>query len=100
MANSHLKSILKTMRDYVPKGRIVTPDEVRKAPWREVEDGEICYCHQRVANDIQSGPIYCGDLADFTADFPDNHCLSFCARHFRQKRLQLGGEQEQEKKES
>lgn len=52
--------------DYIPKG-IIGRVDANKLSFRKTTEHEIHRCCQITGNDPQSGPIYCGEIAEFIA---------------------------------
>jgi hypothetical protein len=68
----------KLQRDYVPNGQ---PTDYVDAI-RDTKDYEIYQCACSTGYDPQSGPIYCGDIADYLGTYVDKTCyVSVCKRH-------------------
>lgn len=64
-------------RDFIPGGKSVDISTLR---FRKTDDHEIYQCCRKVSHDLQSGPIYCGDIAEYFATTTDGYtCL--CQRH-------------------
>lgn len=67
--------------DYIPNGtRRVPLDRVLTLRFRRTTNNEVLRCGAIVGHDIQSGSIYCGDLADFVAP-TDTQYVAVCERH-------------------
>ncbi len=65
-------------RDYVPNGRAVNIEDFQ-GRWRRTRDGEILQCGRSRSYDLQSGPIYCGRVAEYVAEMGDDQ-LILCKR--------------------
>lgn len=76
------RTLQKTCRDYIPGGKALTRDQIVQLVFRETTEIEIYHCGTRTGDDIQSGPYYCGDIADFVAPAPGG-VVAVCARHKR-----------------
>jgi hypothetical protein len=59
----------KLQGDYIPNGPRISHDEWQKLVFRRAKPDEIHQCAMQVDNDMQSGPIYCGKIAEYVA-FP------------------------------
>lgn len=53
--------------DYVPKGRSVSEKEFKTLEFRRTREDEVGRCACSWSNDTQSGPMYCGKLAEVIA---------------------------------
>ena len=73
-----IKNLLK--RDYIPRGRAVTDEEFRKMKFRKTEEDEVYQCARQSSYDIQSGPIYCGELAEWIGK-TESGVVCLCERH-------------------
>ena len=80
------KSEAKALRhmDYIPNGKKV---DIRKLHFRETEEHEVFFCAAQTGNDIQSGPIYCGDVADWISHTQDGGVACLCNRHANRYRI-------------
>ncbi len=69
-------------RDYLPNGGHVDRETVRKLVFRAAGPNEIYRCGMQSSYDPQSGPIFCGAVADYIAplDKP-TQVLCLCAYH-------------------
>lgn len=64
--------------DYIPDG----PGVLTKGlAFRRTLEHEVYRCAARTGYDVQSGPIYCGDLAEW-ARFEVDSVIACCSRHF------------------
>ncbi len=87
MTREEVRALIKDFkRDWIPSsdglhGEHICRDKIINV--RSAQGLERC-CHI-VGNDYQSGPIYCGDLADFIADVKDMKgvIVAVCAYHKR-----------------
>lgn len=77
---SEVKRLLEEMRDYVPKGK---PVDVAKLMFRRTHEHEILLCGTRTGDDIQSGPYFCGAVADWVAVTSDDGLAAVCDKHGR-----------------
>ena len=70
--------------DYIPRGPRISYEEWKKLKFRRAKPDEIHRCAMEVGNDIQSGPIYCGAIAEYVA-FPAGSegmgVAALCKRH-------------------
>jgi len=65
-------------RDFIPGGKAVN---IRTLRFRRTEsDEEVHQCCRQTSYDIQSGPIYCGKIAEYIADTADGH-VALCEVH-------------------
>ena len=69
--------------DFVPGGK---PIDIHKLSFRIVKEHEIYQCCHRVANDPQSGPIFCGRVAEYVTEIKDGESdvtgvVALCKRH-------------------
>lgn len=78
MTKTEAKELLKG--DYIPKGKRVDPEVLRMMQFRRTFEHEVYRCGRHVQYDPQSGPIYCGCLAEFVA-VTDNGIVALCQRH-------------------
>lgn len=76
------------VRDYIPKGRRLTSSEAAQLRFRPTEEHEVHQCGRQVGDDIQSGPIFCGQLAEFIAEVDEHTIVVLCERH-KPKQSQL-----------
>ena len=76
---SEAKRLVEEMRDYVPKGK---PVDVTKLTFRRTREYEILLCGTRTGHDIQSGPYYCGAVADWVAA-TSGGLTAVCDKHGR-----------------
>jgi hypothetical protein len=64
--------------DYIPNGESVK--DVTILNFRKTLDDEIYQCGMQIDNDIQSGPIYCGGIAQYIA-IEEEGIVAVCKRH-------------------
>lgn len=70
------KSFLK--KDFVPNGKSVKIDTLT---FRRTKDYEAYHCCRQRGYDIQSGPTFCGDLAEYIAFAEDGSgVVALCKR--------------------
>lgn len=65
-------------KDFIPDGKRLKFEDIEG--WRETTEYEILYCCVQIDDDIQSGPIYCGKVADYTSVDP-NYTVHLCSMH-------------------
>lgn len=80
MRKSEVKTLVAQMRDYVPGGTLV--EDARRLPFRRTREQEIRLCGTRTGTDIQSGPYFCGAVADWVAETREG-TAALCDRHAR-----------------
>ena len=80
MHKSEAKKLVERMRDYIPKGK---PVAVSSLTFRRMHEHELHLCGARTGNDIQSGPYYCGAIADWVSSTSDG-LAAVCERHGEQ----------------
>ena len=68
-------------RDYIPNGSRVDEETVRCLVYRALTEGEIHRCGWSDSYDPQSGPIFCGQVADWMAPVANGETLYLCAYH-------------------
>ncbi len=51
-------------RDFIPNGGRI---DIRTLRFRHTKPDEVYQCCRQVSHDPQSGPIYCGDVAEYNA---------------------------------
>jgi hypothetical protein len=83
MNKSEVKKLVEQMRDYIPGGK---PVDVQSLTFRRTHEHEVLLCGTRTGHDIQSGPFYCGAVADWFAPVPEG-AVAVCDRHA--KRLHI-----------
>jgi hypothetical protein len=74
ITKTEARRLVDRMRDYVPGGKPIADPQT--LPWRPTMELEIHHCGARTGEDIQSGPYYCGALADFVAVVPEGRSRS------------------------
>jgi hypothetical protein len=72
------KALVEKMRDYIPGGKPVDPSRLIFRPTSNT--GAVHLCGVRTGEDIQSGPYYCGKVADWFATTADG-TVAICDRH-------------------
>ena len=78
MTKTEAKNLLKG--DFIPGGSTVSLDELRQLEFRETTENEVYQCCAQTGTDIQSGPGYCGDIAEFVAFFDDGEVIAMCGK--------------------
>ncbi len=78
----NLKELIKEFdTSFVPNGRMLTKEELKIIKYRRTKNDEIYRCGAIVGDDWpQSGPIYCGRVADWISEIEDGK-LCLCERH-------------------
>jgi len=74
--------------DYIPGGLPV--DLIDCTDWRRTAKDEIRRCCCTLGDDIQSGPIFCGDIADFVATSPRGCLVALCETHTPRRYREAG----------
>jgi hypothetical protein len=77
-------------RDFVPDGERV---DIRTLKFRRTGAGEVFQCCAQSGHDVQSGPIYCGDVAEYVA-LTERGVVGLCQGHARRVREHLNIEGE------
>lgn len=83
LTKTALRAFQKSFRDHIPAGEALTREQVARLVFRETSEFEIYHCNMKTGDDIQSGPYYCGDVADFVAPGPGGGVVTLCRRHKR-----------------
>ena len=69
--------------DFIPGGKEISPKGLNYRPTTEYE---IYRCCAQTENDPQSGPLFCGKLADYTSEVIENGKLigyvAVCNKHY------------------
>lgn len=78
MQKSEAKKLVERMRDYIPGGK---PVNVRSLIFRRTHEHEVLLCGTKTGNDLQSGPYYCGAVADWAVVTGDGGTAAVCDRH-------------------
>lgn len=78
MTKTEARNLLKG--DYIPNGKRVDSEVMRTLQFRRTFEHEVYRCGRSTDYDPQSGPIYCGGLAEFIA-VTDNGVVALCQRH-------------------
>ncbi len=63
--------------DFIPGGKRV---DLNTLHFRRTGSTEILRCCRQTSHDIQSGPIYCGDIAEYVAPTAGG-AVALCERH-------------------
>ena len=80
ITKTEARALVDKMRDYIPGGGPVSRPQTLQ--WRPTTELEIFHCCVQTGSDIQSGPYYCGTLADFVATIPGG-IVAACEKHHR-----------------
>ena len=78
MLKSDAKKLVSQMRDYIPGGKPIA--DITVLTFRRAAEHEVLLCGTQTGRDIQSGPFYCGAVADWVALTPDG-TAAVCTRH-------------------
>jgi len=78
MTKTEAKNLLK--RDFIPGGKNVSSDELKQLEFRRTTENEVFQCCVQTGRDVQSGPGYCGDIAEFVAFFDDGRMVAMCGK--------------------
>jgi hypothetical protein len=73
-------------KDFIPGGEKVNPKDLI---FERTLEFEVFQCCVSTGNDPQSGPIYCGRVADYVAMVDDTHAVAACSRHARRFNLRV-----------
>ena len=71
--------------DFIPGGKEV---DITNLDFRETREDEVYQCCRQTGYDLQSGPLYCGNVAEYVA-FTDGGLVALCGnqrRHFPPKK--------------
>ena len=82
LTKTEARTLQKNLRDYIPGGKALSRDQVEQLVFRETTEVEIYHCCRQTGDDLQSGPGFCGALADFIAPVP-NGLVALCGPHKR-----------------
>ena len=80
LTKTQIKQMQELMKpDYIPNGksRIYLGD----LKFRRTQEHEVCRCAAMTGDDIQSGPIYCGKLAEWIHECEDGSFIASCDKH-------------------
>lgn len=69
--------------NFIPRGDYISVDA---SEFRETSDFQIHFCCKEVGNDIQSGPLYCSDIAAYICFGGDGRVVGLCDTHFKKLR--------------
>lgn len=77
------KEVAKKLREghYVENGIEITHKEFKKLKFRKTNSTEIERCATIIGDDSQSGPLYCGDIAEYVGKRKKG-ILWLCERHY------------------
>ena len=84
LTKSLIKAANAFREDWVPKekGEIIPDPKALK--WRTTEEWEVYHCAIVTGNDIQSGPIYCGQLCEYIHITEDQKkYIAVCELHYQ-----------------
>ena len=70
----------RSTRDGKGKIRTVLREEFKKLKFRKTNEDEIFWCGVKIAEDSQSGPIYCGEVAEYIA-LTESIAACSCKKH-------------------
>lgn len=90
-----LKELAKQLQEpFTPKGPSIAPEDL--TTWRVTGPHDVYRCCRMIGHDVQSGPMHCGDIADFVADGTEKgYHLAYCRYHVpRRCRKQAEAEEE------
>lgn len=75
------RKLVDKLRDYIPGGKkpVSNPQTLQ---WRPTTELEIHHCGVQTGRDIQSGPYFCGAIADFVAEVPEG-TVAVCEKHHK-----------------
>ncbi len=75
-------------RDFIPDGEEI---DINTLEFKRTGEYEVFRCCRQTGYDLQSGPIYCGNVAEYIARVPETHgVVALCERHRPHKRLIRG----------
>ena len=73
------KDCAKTVRgEFIPGGKLV---DISNLKFRKTKVYEVYRCCRRTGLDPQSGPFFCGDIAEFVAPVKEGGVVALCERH-------------------
>ncbi len=80
---TNLKETIKEFRrNFVPKGRTLSKDELRSLKFRRTRDDELCRCTAIIGDDVQIiGHIFCGEVAEWINITNNDKYVYLCERH-------------------
>ncbi len=78
-----LKVVKVMSSDFVPDGTVMSFDKIHKEgiAFRKLSRDEVWRCCRMTSEDIQSGPIYCGKMAQLLGALPDSTFIALCDAH-------------------
>jgi len=80
-----LKDLAKSLqREFFPKYNPSDEQNLQAISFRKTTENEIHRCCAETNYDSQSGPIYCGDIADYISNsplIPSDKLFAFCEKH-------------------
>jgi hypothetical protein len=74
------KALVEKMRDYIPGGKPVDASRLIFRPTSNA--GDVHLCGVQTGTDIQSGPFFCGKVADWIAQTASG-VVAICEGHGR-----------------
>lgn len=84
ITKTEARALVDKLRDYIPGGKPVSNPQALQ--WRSTTELEIHHCGVQTGSDIQSGPYYCGTIADFMAVVPEG-VVAICKKHHKLMRI-------------
>ena len=70
-------------KDFIPVGQTGEPVDLSQVIFQPTKSHEVFRCVVPTGYDPQSGPIYCGDIADWIYR-KNGKYVALCNRHYRQ----------------
>lgn len=65
--------------DFIPGGPRIC--DVSKLRFRRTREDEVYQCCLKTSDDPQSGPIFCGEIAEYLAQVGNVGIVCLCERH-------------------
>ncbi len=78
----------KLQGSFTPEGRMLSEDEVKRLQFRLTKENEVLRCVCSTGIDPQSGPLFCGDVADYVAVTDGGH-VALCEHHMKKVNASL-----------
>lgn len=76
------KTLAKSLQgDFVPDGTSEFIIERGKTDWKELSEDQVHRCCTQTSYDVQSGPIYCGNIADYFTIVGNDEIVTVCKKH-------------------
>jgi hypothetical protein len=85
---SEAKKLVEKMRDYIPGGARVA--DVKALTFRRTREDEVILCGAQTGDDLQSGPCFCGKIAEWVAR-TSGGVAAICDRHAKLMGVQREG---------